>query len=231
MQCICNDKTHAACQATDQCFQKLWLFDCLSQTQLEELKRIGRKRLIQPGEAVFLQGNPARDIFLIKRGRIRLSKVDEDGTEFTLDFRKAGDVIGENVFSEDAEYPVSASAMEETLTCGLNRNDFDRIVHEHPDIGLSVIRSMSSKITSMTDRIHSMSGHTLEIRLYRVISQIAKEHGTRTPDGFVLSFPLTHEELGFLVGAHRVSVTKAMQGLLASGKIEKDGKNLVLTST
>ncbi|WP_422700335.1 helix-turn-helix domain-containing protein [Dissulfurispira thermophila] len=33
--------------------------------------------------------------------------------------------------------------------------------------------------------------------------------------------PLTHEELSFLVGAHRVSITKAIKGLKEAGKLSQ----------
>ena len=64
---------------------------------------------------MFLQGDPADKMFLIKGGRIKLSKVLEDGSELTLDIRKAGDFVGENMFSEEGEYPVSAYCLEDTL--------------------------------------------------------------------------------------------------------------------
>ncbi|MCF8107840.1 MAG: helix-turn-helix domain-containing protein [Desulfohalobiaceae bacterium] len=41
-------------------------------------------------------------------------------------------------------------------------------------------------------------------------------------------FPLTHEDLGFLVGAHRVSITRAMKELKQSGRIVSQGKTMLL---
>ena len=42
------------------------------------------------------------------------------------------------------------------------------------------------------------------------------------------SFPITHEDLSFLVGAHRVSITRAMKSLRESGKILREGRTLIL---
>lgn len=53
------------------------------------------------GQPLFLQGDPADEVFLIKGGRIKLTKVLEDGTGLLLDIRKAGDFAGENMFSEE----------------------------------------------------------------------------------------------------------------------------------
>lgn len=231
MKCICNDGGPTASLTTGKCIRDLWLFDSFSEEQLEKIKTIGIKRLVKAGDSVFIQGAPANELFLIKTGRIKLNKVHEDGSEVSLDFRKAGDVIGENMFSGEIEYPLSGWAMEDTVTCGFDMPSFNKLVLEHPDIGLSVIRSMSSKMSSMAGRLESMSENSLENRLHSVLSNVAKEHGTRMNDGVEIDFPLTHEDLGFLVGAHRVSITKAMKSLTDCGKIIRNGKKLTLTQS
>ena len=59
--------------------------------------------------------------FLLKTGRIKLSKVDDDGSEVTLDFRKVGDFIGENILTGQEDYPLRAWALEDTITPTFHR--------------------------------------------------------------------------------------------------------------
>lgn len=71
----------------------------------------------------------------------------------------------------------------------------------------------------LTSRAETMSASNLEERLYRVLATVAGEHGMKNKKGTAIQFRLTHEEPGFLVGAHRVSITRAMKNLRNSGKI------------
>lgn len=71
----------------------------------------------------------------------------ENGSEITLDIRKAVDFVGENMLSEKSEYPVCAWFMENTLACGFNRSAFESVVLKHPNIGLQIIRNMSERIS------------------------------------------------------------------------------------
>ena len=57
---------------------------------------------------------------------------------------------------------------------------------------------------------------------------VAREHGVRSAEGFTIQFPLTHEDLSFLTGAHRVSITRAMKSLKEAGKIVQQGRTLTL---
>lgn len=231
MKCNCTSFHSPDSLVTDKCFKDFWIFKDFQQDQLDQLQGIGIRRIIEKGSPVFRQGDPVNEIFLIKSGRIKLNKVHEDGSEITLDFRKAGDMIGEDLFSGKQSYPLSAWAIEDTVTCGFNINAFDELVLNHPEIGLKVIRSMSSKISSITGRLESMSENNLENRLYHILSGIAEEHGKRVEEGIQLKIPLTHEDLGFLVGAHRVSITKAMKSLVSGGKILKTGKKITMAAS
>jgi CRP/FNR family transcriptional regulator len=62
-----------------------------------------------------------------------------------------------------------------------------------------------------------------------VLVNVAREVGTRAPGGWTIAFPLTHEEIGFLIGAHRVSVTRALGRLRDMGKIRTTGKHLFIS--
>jgi CRP/FNR family cyclic AMP-dependent transcriptional regulator len=146
----------------------------------------------------------------------------------TLDIRKAGDFLGEAMLLEDTAYPLSATCLEDTLICGFDKPGFEKLVLDHPNIGLQVIKNLSRRIDWLTSRVGSLSLTNLEDRLYHVLSQVAREHGVQERQGYSIQFPLTHEELGFLVGAHRVSVTRAIKSPKETGRIIQAGKTLIV---
>ena len=228
MSCLCKELAPKNTELSPVCIGQLWVFDGLPQDELQEVVQRAHRQRYQPGQAVFLQGESAAQISLIKAGRVKLSKLLEDGTELTLDIRKAGDFLGEYMFSDEFDYPVSAWCMEETLVCSFSKERFEKLILDHPNIGLRVIRNLSNRIVHLTDRVGAMSQSNLEERLYSVLLNVAQEHGEKKQDGYVIQFPLTHEDLGFLIGAHRVSITRAMKKLKKSGKILKMGKRLAL---
>ena len=167
-------------------------------------------------------------MFLIKAGRGKLSKITAEGNEITLDIRKAGDFLGESMLIEDADYPLTAWCLEDTLICGFTKADFETLILEKPNIGLQIIKNLSNRINWLTERVGSFSLTNLEDRLYQVLTQVAREHSVKSQRGFSIQLPLTHEELGFLVGAHRVSITKAMKALKEAGRIFQEGRTLIL---
>lgn len=228
MACLCEQIAGKDIALSPTCIGSLWIFENLAREEVQALAKDALRKKMTRGETVFRQGDPADEVFLIKGGRIKLTKVLEDGTELMLDLRKAGDFVGENMFSEDGEYPVSAVCLEDTLTCGFTRAQFEALVLQHPKVGLQVIKTLSERISWLTTRVGNLAVTNIEDRLYRVLSNVAKEHGTQSPRGVMIQFPLTHEDLSFLTGAHRVSITRAMKALKEAGKIVIEGRRLIL---
>ncbi len=230
MGCLCQEVAGPDIQLSEICLGQLWMFGNLAESDLSALIKTATRKKRTKGEILFLQSDPADELFLIKGGRVKLEKVFEDGSELTLDIRKGGDFVGENSFSEDAQYPVSAICLEDTLTCGFSKSQFEELVMNNPKIGLQVIKNLSDRVTWLTSQVGSLAVTNIEERLYRVLCNVAKEHGAKNSRGIVIEFPLTHEDLGFLTGAHRVSITRAMSALKRAGKIILEGRRLILTT-
>ena len=230
MTCLCEKIAGKDIDLSPTCIGHLWIFQNLEPAEVEALSREALRKKSATGQALFMQGDPTDEMFLIKGGRVKLTKVLEDGTELTLDIRKAGDFVGENMFSEEGQYPVSAYCLEDTLTCGFSRSQFEELVLQHPKVGLQIIKNLSERITWLTRRVGSLAVTNIEDRLYRVLSSVAKEHGMVSPQGTVIQFPLTHEDMSFLTGAHRVSITRAMKALKRAGKIIHEDRKLILPS-
>jgi CRP/FNR family transcriptional regulator len=122
MGCKCVEIADSDMELSPTCIGQLWIFDRLSTQELDALVEDALRKKRIKGQALFMQGDPADEMFLIKGGRVKLTKVLEDGNELTLDIRKAGDFLGETMFSNEGEYPVSAYCLENTLTCGFTRS-------------------------------------------------------------------------------------------------------------
>ena len=228
MQCLCEKLSADFPELSPICIGHLWLFRDLPNETLKAMSQSAIRYRKQRGEQIFLEGDLAKTMFLIKGGRIKLSKLSESGNELILGYRKPGDFIGENVLTDAGTYPCSAWCQEETLVCGFSRQQFNALILEHPHIGLQIIRNMSERINWLSDQVGNLATANIEDRLYRVLQNVAKEHGAEDERGYILNFTITHEELGFLIGAHRVSVTRAMNTLKHNGKIAADGKSLVI---
>lgn len=226
--CLCRQTFGDAVAGHPGCIGQLWLFDGLSDADRAALgPRLCRRRHAA-GTILFREGDPGDRMYLLKAGAVKLSKITEEGRELTLDVRRLGDLLGESCFLEEAEFPVTGTCLEPTITCGFTRGVLESVVLEHPSVGLALIRNLSRRIQWLTGRVGALTEPHLEDRMYQALVNVARQVGQPNPNGWTIAFPLSHEEIGFLVGAHRVSVTRALGRLRDAGKIRMEGRNILV---
>nr|WP_320133726.1 Crp/Fnr family transcriptional regulator [uncultured Holophaga sp.] len=227
--CACQDLQQEFGPLHPECLGGLWLFRGLCPEDAGALADRALRRRRPLGTRLFGQGEPATEMFLLKAGFIKLTRQQPDGTEVPLGIRGPGSLVGETVLTEAGTYPLSAWCMEDCLTCGFTRSGFESLVLDHPGIGLQLLRNMSERIERLTDLLESSTAASLEERLLGTLTLLAREHGIPEGNQLRLPFNLTHEELGLLVGAHRVSVTRAMGRLQSRRLLKSDRQGLVLS--
>lgn len=227
--CICSELAGKSAAVDPRCFGQLWIFEGLPREALGALSKNLTRTDLAAGADLFRQGDPADSMYLIKLGSVKVWKATEEGRILTLDIRKAGDLFGESALVERGEYPVSATCLERTLTCGIDRKNFEKLVMEYPAVGLAVIRNLSLRIEHLSGKMGALAEPSLDDRLYAVLANVAREVGKPVPGGWTIAFPLSHEEIAFLVGAHRVSVTRTLGRLQEAGKIRISHKLLFIS--
>ncbi len=226
--CMCERIMGTSEGLSPRCFGEVWLFEGAPAEAWESISGELVRRRFEAGEPLFRQGDEAVFMFLVKAGAVKLWKTNEEGRAITLDIRKGGDLLGENVLIGDGAgfYPVSATCLDATLVCGLDKATFEALVTRYPAVGLAVIKNLSRRVEYLSGKLGALSEPTIEERLHKVLWSVASEVGEPADGGRTISFPLTHEEIGFLVGAHRVSVTRALTKLKEAGKIRTKSRTL-----
>lgn len=225
--CICM-KLHGP-HLHPRCFGQFWLFEGTPPEALSAIAGQFLRRQLAAGEDLFRQGEPAESMYLIKKGLVKIWRTSPEGRVATLAIRKDGDFLGQTVLIETGEYPATATCLEPTITCGIDRRNFEALVTQYPPMALAVIRNLSRQIQRLSGSLDALAEPTLDHRLYKLLANVAQEVGTRAPGGWRIAHALTHEELAFLVGAHRVSVTRALGKLRSAGKIRMSGKVLFVS--
>ncbi|MBZ0156931.1 MAG: Crp/Fnr family transcriptional regulator [Alphaproteobacteria bacterium] len=226
---LCDESARKTAALSPLCIGSLWVFEHLRPEEVKAIIGIAQPRQYKKRQIIFTQGDPASEMFLVRYGRVKMSRLSSEGNELTLDIMKSGDFVGEQALEESFTYPFTATSIEETLAFSFSKGAFEELILEYPNIGLQLIKKLTRRINWLASRAEIMTSSTLEDRLLKVLSTVALEHGEQSSHGIVIQFPLTHEELSFLVGAHRVSVTKAMKNLKESGKLVQQGKKLSLS--
>ncbi len=196
------------------------ILEPLSQEQIEELLQQLPDIHFEQGQILYAPEERSEALFLLKRGRVRIYKLDQEGREFTLDAVEAGTIFGEMALTAQRLWGAYAEATEPSDVCILKSQDVERLVREHPDIGLKMIRVLSERLRLCENRLEDIGLKSVPARLASLILQLAESEGIMTNEGPKVPTHYTHWQLAAMIGASRVSVTKAFAQLQDAGAVE-----------
>lgn len=202
------------------------VFHDLSPALLDEIKGLSQTLEVPRGEIVFSPEDEAESIYLIREGKIKLSKVADDGKEITLAVLQEGDLFGEVSAFDSGIHGHFAEALEDATLAAISRPDFANLVRRNPEFALIVIHALADRTRRAELQIEDLVFRSVPARVASVLVRLAQEHGRVGPRGVTIDLRLTHQEIANMVGATRETVTNVLNDLRAEGMIEVEHKRV-----
>lgn len=203
------------------------LFEGLSPQERERaIASCVRKRFAR-GERVFSTGDRPEFLYLLEVGHVQLVALEESGAERILHVFRPGDVFGEILLSVERR-PFDAVAVDEAWVAIMSRATFLELLHTSPLCGLNFIRLISDRLFTAERDLAALSRTWTRPRLVHLLLKLADNLGQPTPQGTLITVPVTHETMASMIGASRVRVTSYLNLLRRDGLLSKQGRLMVI---
>ena len=185
---------------------------------------------IRRGQAIYLQGSPARNVYILKKGVVKINRLTSRGKEIILDIIREGSIFGEMALAEPDEMNESAEAIEDGLLCAIKLEDFERVIQKMPTLSMRVTREIGFRRHRVENKLVDLLFRTVEQRFAKTLLSLVDDFGIPHADGFLLKIRLTHKDYAALIASTRETVTATVNSLKSKGLIGIDGKYLVIRS-
>jgi CRP/FNR family cyclic AMP-dependent transcriptional regulator len=181
-------------------------------------------RVLQPGPWTGQVGigSPATDVGLLVVEGL-LGRVVRVGPQECMELLGAGDIIRPWDVADDlaSVRSVASWTVFEPTTLALIDERFIGRMCLWPAVVGAIAQRMMERARTLA--FHLAVSHMIRVeqRLLVVLWHLADRWGRVTPDGVLLTLPLTHEMLARIVGARRPTVTSALRDLTAAGLVTR----------
>ncbi len=216
---------------------KLWylkhisLFSVLSQAELQEMDRITRMQEVKKRQPIYLPGDPSTTVFLLKKGRVKISTTASSGKEVTFEILEPGEIFGELEVLEDSPRETQAEALDDALICAIRREDFDRYLHNHPDLALRLTKLIGLRLRKIQSRVEDLVFRDVPARLAHLLLELVKTDGVPDGGGTRIRAKLTHQEMANLIGCSRETVSTTLGHFRDQGLIRMDARTMTILNS
>src|ERR1700690_1727490 len=182
------------------------------------------------GAVLFAEGQAPRGVFIVRRGRVKLSICGSDGRTLILRIVEAGCPLGVAAVVSGREYEATAETQEPCEVSFLRNCDLLRLMRAHGELALWVTQHISQDYATTCREIRDLilsdsASEKLARLLMGWLDQNAK---SKNPGQMKLA--LTHEEIGQMIGSSRETVSRLLAGFKKQRIIQQTGSTLVIPS-
>ncbi|MGO9123670.1 MAG: Crp/Fnr family transcriptional regulator [Terriglobales bacterium] len=180
------------------------------------------------GAVLFAEGQAPRGVFIVRRGRVKLSICGSDGRTLILRIVEAGCPLGVAAVVSGRSYEATAETQEPCEISFLRQCDLLRLMRLHGELAVWVTQHISEDYASTCREIRDLilSDSASEKLARLMVGWLDQNTAAKNPSQVKLA--LTHEEIGQMIGTSRETVSRLFAGFKKQHLIQQNGCTLVI---
>ncbi len=205
------------------------IFCDLPTNALQAFESIKYATAYPKGAVLFVEGQAPRGIFVLCKGRVKLSICSTDGKTLILKIAEAGEVLGLSATVSGKPYELTAETIDPCQINFVKREDFLRFLKEHSDACFRVAEQLSDKYNTACREIRSLGlSHSAAEKLAKLLLDWSARNGENAKAEPRLKLALTHEEIAQMIGTSRETVTRLFAELKKRQIVQAKGSTLII---
>jgi CRP/FNR family cyclic AMP-dependent transcriptional regulator len=205
------------------------IFCDLPTSALEAFEKIKYTTAYPIGAILFVEGQAPRGIFVLCKGRVKISMGASDGKTLILKIVEPGEVLGISATVSGKPYELTAETMDPCQVNFVKREDFLRFLKDHADACFKVAEQLSEKYNNACHELRSLGlSHSAGQKLAKLLLEWSSKNGEAAKQEPRLKLSLTHEEIAQMIGASRETVTRLFADLRKRQIVQTKGSTLVI---
>lgn len=184
----------------------------LSQNALKALDAIKFSTSYPSGAVLFAEGEQARGVMVLCKGRVKISMTSSEGKTLILRVARAGEVLGLHSVVSNKDCQATVETLELSQVNFFRREDFLRFLREHGEASLMAAQHLSRSYEIACDQVRSIGlSNSAPEKLARfLLDWTAQGQQQQAGPSVRVVLTLTHEEIGQMIGASRETVTRTL---------------------
>jgi CRP/FNR family transcriptional regulator, cyclic AMP receptor protein len=197
------------------------LFGRLAGDDIEACASLFEEMHLAKGEALFVRGDPGTHLYLVEKGRVRLSISGANARRLSFRHAGPGDLFGEIAALDGEPRSADATAMTAVIVHALGRMAFQALWSARPAVAACVVEFLCSRVRETTTQFESVALLPLDVRLARFLLSALDGRVAPTGRRVPLELGFSQGELSQLLGASRPKVNAAMGLLERAGAVRR----------
>lgn len=205
--------------------KKVALFSILNESELREVEPYLVPVTYKKKDVIFSEGEPSEWLYVVVEGKIKLTKLSQDGKEIILEIMSPLDFFGGLAVLRGFPYPANAVVMENSKFLRISRNNIMKIIDRFPNLMYCLAMLLGDRMKESHETLKNIALKRVEARIAALLLKLADKTGKESGGGIVIEMKLTKQDIAEMVGTTVETSIRTMSKLKKMGIVtEKEGK-------
>jgi CRP-like cAMP-binding protein len=205
------------------------LFQGVAGDVLARIVGLAHSTQLDTGAFFFNEGDPAEEFFVLAKGRVKLTQLTPEGHQIVLRVIGPGEAFGGVGAFGDPTYPVSAEAVEPSITLTWTSAAMRRLLETEPAMALNALHFVAGRLHDLQRRYRQLMTERVERRVARTLLRLVHDAGRRVEAGIEISFPISRQDIAEMTGTTLYTVSRLLSAWEAQGLVRSGRQHIVLT--
>jgi CRP-like cAMP-binding protein len=155
-----NDKTLESFDLLENVIflKKTTLFSAVQTSELRAIASIVETISVDAGDELVKESDAGDCLYVIKEGKVRITKKTTDNKVIDLADLSAGECFGEMALFDDEARSASVYAVSRCSVIRIKRDDLIDVIMEYPMIAIELLKIFVKRLRKSNTRIETLSG-------------------------------------------------------------------------
>lgn len=200
-----------------------FIHDASQLLNLKDLAKEKRTKLFKKKSEIFAEGDPPHNVYFVRSGQVKLSKLHPEGKELITAIVHTNDFFGFEPILEGTACSETATAIQDTELIIIPRLDFITYF-QAPEVSAAFVSLMCKKIAEKESQLVNLAYNSVRQRTAEALLRLV------TPGKPSDDIHISRDDLSKIVGTATESVIRMLADFRDEKLVETDGTRIRIIS-
>lgn len=215
MGCHCNRNLGS------NCIEIVPIFSNLTEDEMMEIALITTDKTYDKGEIVYSAGDMGEKLFVLHKGRVKISRISANGKEQVIRVVGPGEFMGELSLFSPISLAENAEVLEKSTMCIIEGKKLKELIKKYPTIAFKVMEELSQRLEKAENLIEDINLNTVDTRLALSLLKMVNDENE-------VILNMTKGDFASLIGISQETLSRKLSSFQDQGLIKQVGNKRII---
>lgn len=183
-----------------------------------------KNQLYKKGEVLFSEDEPMEGIFFVYTGAVKVHKRWGEEKELIIRFATNGDIVGHRGLGKQNIYPVSATALADTIVCFIDNTFFQSTLQVNQELLYHLMMFFARELQDTEKNMRNLVHMQVKNRIAAALLRLQEQFGV--DETGAIDFAVSRQDLASFVGTSYETLFRMLTEMAGDGQVKQADKKI-----